>query len=95
MTAAPGEADPTLGVRQLFGDLSLSLSSRRPSLFLFAVVCSQSQSRSTIWLFAGAVKATFGEQLTTMTTGFGWRETGKFPPLDLPLDIMVELYYGA
>lgn len=61
MTAAPGEADPTLGVRQLFG----------------------------------AVKDSFGDQLTTMTTGFGWRETGKFPPLDLPLDVMVELYYGA
>lgn len=61
MTAAPGEADPTLGVRQLFG----------------------------------AVKDHFGDQLTTMTTGFGWRETGKFPPLDLPLDVMVELYYGA
>ena len=28
-----------------------------------------------------------------MTTGFGWRETGKFPPMDLPLDVMVELYY--
>ena len=59
MTAAPGEADPTPGVYQLFG----------------------------------AVKAHFGDQLTTMTTGFGWRETGKFPPLDLPLDVMVELYY--
>jgi hypothetical protein len=61
MTAAPGEADPTTGVRQLFG----------------------------------AVKDSFGDQLTTMTTGFGWRETGKFPPLDLPLDVMVELYYGV
>jgi hypothetical protein len=59
MTAAPGEADLTTGVRQLFG----------------------------------AIKNHFGDQLTTMTTGFGWRETGAFPPLDLPIDVMVLLYY--
>ena len=41
----------------------------------------------------GFVFANRTGRLGQTNTGFGWRETGKFPPLDLPLDVMVELYY--
>ena len=40
----------------------------------------------------GAVKKAF-PQVKTMTAGWGWRTTGAIPPVDVPLDVYVCLFY--
>ena len=69
MTAAPGEADPTPGVRQLFGAVKQEFVRRTMIAGIWITFFKVSQQQS----------CEQGDRLTTMTTGFGWRETGKFP----------------